>query len=103
MATIALYIKSLYSGDVLVGPISITIYFFIKIPKSYSKKKTKSLIGKKCLNRCDLDNYIKKILDEIVSSGIILDDSQFVEIYAKKIWDDNPRTEFILDSKIILS
>ena len=91
-------IKSQYSGPQLIGPLSISIIFYIQIPKSYSKRLKKELDNKPCNNNCDLDNYVKKCWDELNYSQIILDDHQFVELTAKKLYSSSkPRTEINIE------
>jgi len=74
------------------GLIFADLKFFIKIPKSWSKKKKKSKQGKFCDNRADNDNYIKSILDSM--NGVYyLDDSQIVDIRSRIYWSETPRIE----------
>lgn len=81
----------------LLGPLSINIIFFMKIPK-LSKPKQKTINGTPDPHRPDLDNLIKFVLD--VSNGIIFkDDSQIVKIIATKIYSDKPHTEFIIETE----
>ena len=43
--------------------LSVHVDFYIKMPKSWSKKKTEKLANTYCSNNSDIDNYIKAILD----------------------------------------
>ena len=73
------------------GPLDLVVTFFMKIPKSTSKKD--SLNGKYHVKRPDLDNLLKYILD--VAQGVLIkDDSLVSSIIADKIYDNEPRTEF---------
>ena len=73
---------SLYKGALLLK-----IYFFMPTPK---KKASNQHIVKP-----DLSNLIKFVEDS--ANGILFaDDKQIVEIYAKKIYSENPRTELII-------
>ena len=45
----------------------------------------------------DLSNLIKLLEDAIVDTKVVLTDDRIIsKIIAKKVYDDNPRTEFIL-------
>lgn len=80
--------RTLYSE-----PLKIDMTFFIGIPKSYSKKKCKSLDGEYCVSNMDLDNLEKAIYDSM-NGHVFLDDKQIVEHTTRKIWaKDNPRIE----------
>ncbi len=71
------------------------IFFYMPIPKSFSKKKQANLKGKYCITRPDIDNLIKYLLD--VLTGIAFHgDQQVVTIMAEKQYSDEPHTEAIL-------
>ena len=74
------------------GPISMSITFFMPIPKGNSKKRRNEIKGKPHTKRCDLDNLVKFLCDSM--NGIIFkDDSQVYCIDATKLWSENPRTQ----------
>lgn len=69
------------------GAISVSIEAVFKIPTSWSKKKTWETIdqGKRPEIRPDIDNIVKVVLDGL--NGIAYeDDSQVVEVNAKKVY-----------------
>lgn len=75
--------------------LSITITFFMPIPESLSKKKKHALIKQRHTKRPDIDNLIKYVFD--VAQGILFkDDAAISTITAYKVYDTNPRTEFII-------
>ncbi len=81
-------------GDVQFIPLQTNVYakldFFVKIPKSWSKKKKEEYQGRFCDNNADIDNYCKAILDSL--NGIYYeDDRQIVMIRARKYWSNTPR------------
>ena len=65
--------------------LSVCVDFYIKMPKSWSKKKTERLDNTYCSNNSDIDNYIKAILDAL-NGVLFVDDRQVVEIFARKIY-----------------
>lgn len=70
--------------------VKVVIEFFLKIPKSISRKSLED--GVMPTVKPDLDNLAKTVLDGM--NGIVYqDDSQIVEIILKKQYSENPRTE----------
>ncbi len=75
------------------GPIALNISFFIGIP--FAQKK-KNMHGKPHVFKPDLDNLLKFYCD-VMSKGVLLkDDCNIAYITCKKVYDDKPRTEFII-------
>ncbi len=73
--------------------IYVELDFFVQIPKSWSKKKKASKVGRYCDNNADLDNYCKAILDSL--EGIYYEnDKQVVMIKARKFYSESPRIEY---------
>ena len=56
------------------------------------------VIGRKTKRRYDLDNRIKSVQDCLAPAGIIADDSQVVEISARKILADEDTTTVIVEA-----
>ena len=83
----------------LEGSVRALIIAHYKIPKSYTKKRVQAIReGKEYpLKKPDIDNCIKIILDSL--NGIAYrDDSQIVEVIAKKRWtEEQERVEFELE------
>ncbi len=75
--------------------ISVDIEFNVRIPKSWSKKKSKEKNGQYCDNGCDIDNYLKAILDSL-NGVLFVDDRQVVEVYARKRYSDKPNIKFAM-------
>jgi Holliday junction resolvase RusA-like endonuclease len=61
----------------------LNISFYIPIPKSYSKKLKRELVGKPHRKRPDIDNLVKGFLDALAS-----EDGFVWNITAKKYWND---------------
>ncbi len=74
-------------------PIQLQATFFMPIPKSYSKKRYKTVLGQPHIFKPDISNLIKWIED--LATGIIYhDDCVITQIIANKVYDPKPRTEF---------
>ena len=80
-------------------PLRLKITFFMPIPKSWSKaKKMRAMGGSEVPStKPDIDNLCKAILDSLNGGIGYNDDKQVVEIYAEKVYSDNPRTEIELE------
>ena len=65
------------------------------IPRTATKRKQMELDGKPHIARPDLDNCCKYYID-LGLNILYKDDSIVSQITAKKIYDQNPRTEFTL-------
>jgi len=74
----------------LTGLVSVNTVYCLPLPKSMSRKRRLEKDGQFCEKHVDLDNLTKLVWDCIlVDGGIIEDDSQIVEMSAKKIWTNN--------------
>ena len=92
-------IKHQYPDMPLKGPVSLAVEFLIPIPKSLSKKKKALLYGEPCTSKRlgDLDNLAKICMDS-GNNVLYEDDSQIVEIHAKKVYADIPGTIICLET-----
>lgn len=76
--------------------IIVELVFYISLPKSLSKKKRSEMIGKPHLQKPDLDNLIKNVLDRC--NGVLWSDDDCVcEIKAKKVWAEKGKIEMTID------
>jgi Holliday junction resolvase RusA-like endonuclease len=73
-------------------PITLRCIFYMPIPKSTPKKKITTYHIKKP----DLDNLVKFVKD-CLNGELWHDDSQVSELFAGKFYDENPRTELIIE------
>jgi len=80
----------------LEGPIKLTLVFASIKPKSKPKKV------KYWTTRPDLDNFVKLVKDAL-NKIFWKDDSQVIEINAKKIYDDNVYTDVVIEEIDVLS
>jgi Holliday junction resolvase RusA-like endonuclease len=81
----------------LEGPLSLVLYIYKSIPKSFSKKRYLDAVNGiiKPTTKPDIDNVIKGIKDAL-KAVVWRDDSQIVRIMAIKKYDEVPRIEVII-------
>lgn len=72
--------------------------FFFPVPKSASKKKREEMINNfiKHTKKPDVDNCVKFVKD-CLNSIVWHDDSQVVEVYARKEYNAEPSTEIKIE------
>jgi len=75
------------------GPVCLDVTFFIKLPHNTHKYNQK--LGDFHCFKPDLDNMVKFICD-IANTVIYKDDCIVSQISAKKVYDTEPRTQFII-------
>ena len=90
-------IKEQFTGEPYTDALRITFTFNIKRPKShwnkYSLKPSAPIYHTK---RHDIDNYVKFYMD-CMNKVVYLDDSQVIELSAKKIYNDKESfTEIVI-------
>ena len=92
-----------YPGGPFTSALRIKFVFHIKRPKAHFRTGKYSNELKKTapvyhIKRPDVDNYVKFYLDVMqMDKTVYLDDSQVIEIYAKKEYDDKESyTEIII-------
>ena len=90
-------IKEQFDGEPYTDALKITFTFNIKRPKShwnkYSLKPSAPIYNTK---RPDIDNYVKFYMD-CMNKVVYLDDSQVIELSAKKIYNDKESfTEIVI-------
>jgi Holliday junction resolvase RusA-like endonuclease len=85
--------KQMNDDPLFEGPLSVEAIFYMKMPKTPSKQK--DLNGTLCKHRPDVDNLLKFLLD--ISNKLLWKDDAEVSICkGTKIYDHNPRTEFVV-------
>jgi Holliday junction resolvase RusA-like endonuclease len=80
----------------ITKPVHLEIIFIFEVPKSYSKKKRELTLGKPHCFKPDIDNLIKKILDEM-TSACYNDDAIVYSISARKIYGIQAKTTFFFN------
>ena len=86
---------SMGSEYALNGALTITIFFYMPIPKSWSKKKQIETHSRPHTSKPDIDNLAKAVLDGI-SGRYFRDDSQVYSLHCMKYWSNNPRISVIM-------
>lgn len=77
------------------GPLHLDVTFFMKIPEQISIRKRETYLHKYHVYKPDTSNLLKFIED--ISTGVLYnDDCLIASISTKKVYDSNPRTEFII-------
>ena len=67
------------SCEPFLGPVSLDVMFFMPRPKSVKRELPTT--------KPDLDKMIRSINDSATDAGILIDDSQVVEIVAYKVYE----------------
>ena len=94
-------IKEQFTGKPYTDALKIKFVFHIKRPKAHFRTGKYSNELKKTapvyhIKRPDVDNYVKFYMD-CMNNVVYLDDSQVIDIYAKKEYDDKESyTEIII-------
>lgn len=81
----------------MLGPISLTILFFLPIPNSTSKVRCEKMMRRIILPvvKPDEDN-LAYIVSNALKKLVYEDDNQICEKHVYKLYDLNPRTEIIV-------
>lgn len=86
-------IRSQYREEPIGGPVALDVVFHMPIPKSTSKVRQRAMLNgtyRHCV-RPDLDNC-EKFLYDVLNGIVIKDDSQIVEVHARKVYSSKPGT-----------
>lgn len=91
-------IKSQYKEPPLCGPVKVTATFVLPVPKSASKIRRKQMLSGTMhhIKRPDTSNFYY-FLENALKEIVFEDDSQVVEIVAKKVYGETPRTQVIVE------
>lgn len=75
--------------------IAVRMVFHTPIPKSWSQKRQKSVLGKPDGRRPDLDNYAKFYCD-VMNELVYQDDNMITELWCEKKYSDKPKVEILI-------
>jgi Holliday junction resolvase RusA-like endonuclease len=85
-----------YDGPLLEGPLFLTVYYFMPIPKTAGKKKAAELLHTFHDVRPDSDNLLKWTNDACQLSGnIFKDDAAIAGGVFFKIWEENKKARSV--------
>jgi Holliday junction resolvase RusA-like endonuclease len=86
-------VKSQFREEPLTGPVVMDIIFYMPIPKSESGIKKRQMANGiiQHMKKPDVDNLCKLYID-VINNLVLKDDSQIVELRAKKIYSNSPGT-----------
>ncbi|OAQ21016.1 RusA family crossover junction endodeoxyribonuclease [Thermosulfurimonas dismutans] len=84
-------------AEPLSGPVALELWFYLPVPKSFSRKKRLAALSGEILpaKKPDLDNLVKAVLDAILGVAV-LDDRQIVELRAGKLYGAVPGVEIVV-------
>ena len=74
------------------GPLHMDISFYFHIPKTHKNTRNNDYMYYKP----DLDNCLKLYSDLCVYAGLFHDDASVCSVQCKKVYSNNPRTEFTI-------
>ena len=91
------HIQQQWKEAPITGPITLKLFFAMPVPDSTSNKKKVAMIQDEIhhVKKPDLDNLIKFVKD-CGNEIIWKDDSQIIELSAKKFYGENPSTVILL-------
>lgn len=87
-----LAVQQMRGRDIIRGPARISVTATLPIPKSWSAKKRAAALAGELhpTSRPDTDNYLKAASDA-VCGRVVREDSQFVEVSARKVYGPAPK------------
>jgi len=77
------------------GPLKVIMVFYFPVAKSLSLAKKKLLLGTPHYYKPDLSNLIK-FIEDVGNELLYHDDARIALLEASKVYDEEPRTEFIV-------
>lgn len=84
------FIQNQLPKKMLNTQLKVSLYFYFKPPKSWSKKQKLIAIGQYKRTKPDIDNLIKTVLDA-ANDHLWKDDNQIVEIHSFKQYAEEPK------------
>lgn len=83
------------------NPVAVRVRFYMPIPKATSNKARERMAAglEVPAKKPDIDNLLKAVLDAL-NGKAYHDDNQIVEISAKKLYSNEPRTEVFISELV---
>lgn len=94
------FLRAQYNqNQLLCGPIRVSYSYYVPIPKGTSKARKLQMLNGLMhpIKRPDVDNF-NKFLSDCLTGIIWEDDSQVVELTARKLYGDTPKTVIRVES-----
>lgn len=90
-------IKAFAPREPLEGPICLSIFFYLPIPKSTSRSRKNQMQNRVILPvvKPDIDN-LAYLVTNALKTLIYRDDNQICEQHVYKVYDSQPRTEILV-------
>lgn len=87
-------IRKQYTDEPITYAVGVIISFYMSIPKSTSKRMREEMLKNEIFHtkKPDVDNLTKYAID-VVKGIVIRDDNQVVEIFARKLYSENPHAD----------
>ena len=79
----------------LTKPVSLTCWFFLPMPASWSKIKQANHLGRAHTGKPDTDNLLKSVMDSLWEN-----DSLVFKVTAAKFWHDSPMVSVIVEEEL---
>ena len=94
--------QAMGTTEPLKTPVAAYIYITVPIPQSYSKKRRKACLDglERPCKKPDCDNILKSYFDAM-NDVVYEDDSQIVEIYAKKVYGTIGLVEVLIQESLV--
>lgn len=92
---LAKLVRATWCNPPLEGPISLSLVYYLPIPKHTAKKRLAALEGAYQVRKPDADNYAKFTMDAL--NGLLYqDDRQVAVLRIEKRYSATPRTEITI-------
>ena len=90
-------IQSIAESHLVDAPaLKVNIEYHMPIPKSWSRIKRLTSIGKPHVSRPDLSNLIK-FTEDALNGVVWKDDAVIYELHCRKVYSDEPHTKFVVE------
>jgi Holliday junction resolvase RusA-like endonuclease len=91
------HIRNQYQLEPISLPVSMQLQFFLPIPSQTSKAKRKQMLDGKIhhIKHRDTTNFIK-FCEDTLKGIVFYDDCQVVEIHARKLYGETPKTLIVV-------
>lgn len=85
-------IKQQFKGKPIDGAVGVTVWFYMPMPETWSKKKKAEMVNRYHTKKPDIDNLIKGLFDAL-NNLIWVDDNRVVDMTVFKVYGEKPGIE----------